>query len=76
MGNDLISRKKLLTEYDRVHVGEPGGARMLIAEAKSVDAVVVVRCENCARRQGKRCPHRVCDLCMDGYCEQGVPADG
>ena len=34
--NDLISRKALLAEYDRVHVGEPGGARKLIEEAPAV----------------------------------------
>ena len=31
--NDLISRKALLAEYDRVHVGPPGGARKLIEDA-------------------------------------------
>ena len=36
--NDLISRKALLAEYDRVHIGEPGQARKLIADAPSVDA--------------------------------------
>ena len=38
--NDLISRKALLAEYDRVHIGEPGGARNLIAEAPAIDATV------------------------------------
>lgn len=38
MASDLISREALLAEYDRVHVGEPGGARKLIAEAPAVDA--------------------------------------
>lgn len=37
--NDLISRKALLAEYDRVHVGPPGGARKLIKDAPRVDAV-------------------------------------
>ena len=35
---DLIIRSALLAEYDRVHVGEPGGERKLIAEAPAVDA--------------------------------------
>ena len=39
--NDLISRSTLLAEYDRVHVGPPGGARKLIAEAPAVAAVVM-----------------------------------
>ena len=30
--DDLISRKALLAEYDRVHIGPPGGARKLIEE--------------------------------------------
>lgn len=47
MASDLISREALLAEYDRVHVGKPGGARKLIAEAPAVDAVEVVRCKDC-----------------------------
>ena len=31
--NDLISRKALLAEYDRAHIGEPGKARKLIEDA-------------------------------------------
>ena len=37
--DDLISRKALLAEYDRVHVGPPGGARKLIENAPRVNAV-------------------------------------
>jgi hypothetical protein len=33
---DLISRKVLLAEYDRVHIGEPGKARKLIEDAPAV----------------------------------------
>lgn len=33
--------------HDRVHIGAPGGARKLIEEAQSVDAVEVVRCKDC-----------------------------
>jgi hypothetical protein len=36
--NDLISRKALLAEYDRVHIGIPGRARKLIENAPQVDA--------------------------------------
>lgn len=39
--NDLISRKALIAEYDRVHVGPPGGARKLMENAPTVDAVVL-----------------------------------
>ena len=34
--NDLISRKALLEEYDRVHIGPPGGARKLMEDAPAV----------------------------------------
>ena len=37
--NDLISRKALLAEYDRVHIGEPGKARKLIENAPTVEVV-------------------------------------
>lgn len=40
--NDLISRKALIAEYDRVHIGPPGGARKLMEAAPSVDAAPVV----------------------------------
>lgn len=35
--SDLISRKALIAEYDRVHVGPPGGARKLMEDAPSVE---------------------------------------
>lgn len=38
---ELISRAALLAEYDKHHVGAPGGARKLIEEAPAVDAVPV-----------------------------------
>lgn len=37
----LINREALLAEYDRVHVGPPGGARKLIEEAPEVKPKVV-----------------------------------
>jgi hypothetical protein len=42
MASELISREALLAEYDRVHIGPPGGARKLMEEAPTVDAVEVV----------------------------------
>lgn len=45
--SDLISRAALLDEYNKHHVGAPGGARKLIEEAPAVDAVPVVRCKDC-----------------------------
>ncbi len=44
---DLISRAWILAEYDRQHQGPPGGARKIMAEAPTVDAVPVVRCKDC-----------------------------
>ena len=35
----LIDANALIAEYDRVHIGPPGGARKLIANAPVVDAV-------------------------------------
>ena len=45
--DDLIRRSALIAEYDRVHVGAPGGARKLMQDAPAVDAVEVVRCKDC-----------------------------
>lgn len=39
---DLIDRKKLIAEYDRVHIGPAGGARKLMEDAPTVDAAPVV----------------------------------
>ena len=39
--HDLISRKALLAEYDRVHIGPPGGARKLMEDAPAVNAVPI-----------------------------------
>ena len=49
--DDLISRSALIAEYDRVHVGAPGGARKLMQDAPAVDAVEVVRCRDCVRAE-------------------------
>ena len=43
----LIDANALITEYDRVHIGEPGKARKLIEDAPTVDAVEVTRCRKC-----------------------------
>lgn len=44
MASDLISRSALLAEYDRVHVGEPGGARKLMEDAPAAQNVIVLPC--------------------------------
>lgn len=38
---------KLIAEYDRVHIGPPGGARKLMEDAPIADVVEVVRCKDC-----------------------------
>ena len=43
----LIDANALIAEYDRVHIGPPGGARKLMEEAPAIDAVEVVRCKDC-----------------------------
>jgi hypothetical protein len=40
--DELIFKQVLLAEYDKHHIGLPGGARKLIEEAPAVDAVPVV----------------------------------
>jgi hypothetical protein len=44
---EYIDREALVAEYDRVHVGAPGGARKLMIEAPTADVVEVVRCKDC-----------------------------
>lgn len=38
----LIDADSLIAEYDRVHIGPAGGARKLMVDAPTVDAVEVV----------------------------------
>ena len=63
----LIDANALIAEYDRVHIGEPGKARKLIADAPTVDAVEVVRCKDCkhfaettGKDSGKPCGYGKC----------------
>jgi hypothetical protein len=37
----LIEKEKLIAEYDRIHVGPPGGARKLMEEAEEVPAITL-----------------------------------
>ena len=38
---DLISRSALIAEYDRVHIGPPGGARKLMEDAPGLEVLVL-----------------------------------
>jgi len=86
---DLIDRKALIAEYDRVHQGPPGGARKLMEEAPRVDAELVVherwipiideptQFRKYAMLSGYKCP-----LCgryagqEEPYCHCGARMDG
>lgn len=69
--NDLISRAALIAEYDRVHVGPPGGARKLMEDAPAVDAVPVVRCLNCIAWDGGWCYVHDRDTKESDFCNWG-----
>lgn len=57
---EYIDREKLIAEYDRVHIGSPGGARKLMVDAPAEDVVPVVRCKDCVYWEGRG---------YDGGCE-------
>lgn len=86
--NDLISRSALIAEYDRVHVGAPGGARKLMEDAPAVDAVPVVHgwweriddnswlCSEC-RKENCYAYNEVSKRYTDYYCPNcGAKMDG
>lgn len=57
----LIDREALIAEYDRVHVGAPGGARKLMVDAPEVrpdDAALHESCTDCPLydHDRHRCP--------------------
>lgn len=52
---EYIEREALLAEYDRLHTGEPGRARKLIAEAPAADVVEV------------KSGYHVGDVCIYGF---------
>jgi hypothetical protein len=60
----LIDADALIAEYDRVHVGAPGGARKLMVAAHTVDAVPVVRCRDCKHAETLE---RNCELSKGCY---------
>ena len=81
---EYINREALIAEYDRVHIGEAGGARKLMVEAPACDVVEVVhgRWEwhknhwECSACRGSRFHDIVLGLDAEycGYC--GAKMDG
>jgi hypothetical protein len=57
---EYIEREALIAEYDRVHIGEAGGARKLMVEAPAVDVVEVVHSKWIKSNNERRCP--ICDF--------------
>lgn len=76
----LIDADALISEYDRVHVGAPGGARKLMEEAPTIDAVTVVRCKDCKEFVASS---GECGICIrhselwgkNGFCSCGERKD-
>ena len=83
---EYIEREALIAEYDRVHIGEAGGARKLMVEAPACDVVEVVRCKNCKHfcpYEGEEhkgdCAELVgLESCVyeDDFCSYGERKDG
>ena len=63
----LIDRNALLSEYDRVHIGEPGKARKLIEDAPSVDAVEVVHGRWAVSRESEISKNVWCTACGEDF---------
>ena len=70
----LIDADALIAEYDRVHVGEPGGARKLMENAPTVDAVPVVRCKDC--KYARLTYSGECKYCDIWFPDEAVYLDG
>lgn len=84
-----IDADKLIAEYDRVHIGPPGGARKLMEEAPTADVVEVkhgewIHTDNANRWTGKdecsECTYHTWDredLSHYNYCPHcGAKMDG
>lgn len=83
MASDLISRAALYDamrekEWQNWHPLDEVDA--VIAKAPAVDAVEVVRCEECAHKREEngvlRCPYSTVDLDPNGYCHRGEAKRG
>ena len=88
MASDLISREWIEDELqeeiewgkENNLAGYVSALRLIkrrLKSAPAVDAVKVVRCEDCAHRKREgnalRCPYSTVDLDQKGYCSRGIP---
>lgn len=67
---EYIERNALIAEYDRVHIGTPGGARKLMVEAPTADVVEVKHGE----WKGESLTCSVCDDGNDGLTNEEAKA--
>lgn len=88
---DYISREWLLDLYDDSKLTEKEKSygvpfnivRQNIIDAPAVDAVPVVRCQNCKYyalwadgRSMNRCDKHECTMCDEDFCSYGEPKEG
>ena len=81
---EYIEREALLAAYDAAHEGAPGGARKLIEEAPTIDAVPVCRCRDCkhgrvfgSKKLSVDCPYHDDHMVdLDHFCSYGERKDG
>lgn len=71
----LIDADALIAEYDRVHKGPAGGARKLMVDAPTIDAVPVVRCKDCKHRKYLRGATADAYTCSLGWGLSGIVAE-
>ena len=87
---EYIEREALIAEYDRVHEGEPGGARKLMVDAPAADVVEVrhggwvfefafsghslYRCSVCGRQESLLTKESTAEYFP--YCHCGAKMDG
>lgn len=85
MTKEYIERGALIAEYDRVHVGAPGGARKLMVDAPAADVVEVIRCRDCQHWGGvtygficRKFSGIETKICMsaDSFCSYGAKRAG
>lgn len=63
-----IDADTLLAEYDKIHIGEPGRARKLIAEQPTIE---VVLCKDCLFRRDDHCDNVDYWIKDDDVCSRG-----